>query len=452
MNYFLNMPPIAPPPPPEYTKDGMTTASMIVDTRPASAFGLRTFTGYQKAKVKTELFNSLVTGSTDLAQFWAADLLCSGALLDIRDIIIRVVSKHTVSVNPVLTIYMAKRLHELGRFIDNAEAKLGPVTAESFNADDSSDGDDGSDGEPQGKGRSKAGRQNPSPFIPKPSAVNTATRAVKLRGCMMDMRNQKKIREMVAEILFIVSVSPKTPGIAPIVFESVDEFTHGNMAQRLFAPTPGFASAVRMQEDADEMQIAANEFAYQMVTACENRTKAPEVVQRERMSGGMVAGQRQGQRQGTTLAAVYWVEWTVEFDRLCRARKTPCVCARRLKYAVANKYRTDPIWILWDILLLCSHKYGPSIHTVVPSVLEGLTQMFCVRYTPATAKKERHLLYAAIRLFTEPTDFECPFLSCAVPGTTGADRITDREYGSLLCRHAIDSIHATYTTIQTGYS
>ena len=454
MNYFPHMPVIPPPPRPTIV-DGMPADSIIVDDRPAVAFGTMTFAGYQKAKVKTELFNALVTGSVDLAQYWCADLVCSGGLIDVRDIIVRAVSKHTVLTNPGLTVYVSRRMEELGRYVSAAEMKLGPKSMATI--EDEEDEEEGKRGKKGGGGSNNS--FSATDYIPVAVRHDIASRAVKLRHLMMELRNRKKVRELVAEILFVVWASPKTPGITPLVFEPMDEFVHGKMAQRLRAPDTGFGAMVRMEKDADEMRIAANEFAFQMWTAGENRTKPlGEVIgDRYHVQGADV----QGEKQGTTMAAAYWIEWTIEFDRSCRARKSPCVCDRRLKYAVADKHKSDPIWILWDILILCAQNFGARISPLIPVVVDSLSKLYCAQYSSANAKKNRHLLYAAVRLITETADLECPLLSCAVPADvrasmktdlgpsrTGTGPITGVEYGNFLCTNAKEGVHGVYAMIQ----
>ena len=467
MNYFPQMPAIAPPPRPTLV-DGMPANSIIVDERPAVVFGTMTFAGYQKSKVRSEFFNALVTGSIDLAQYWGADLVCSGATIDVRDIIIRAVSKHAVATNPGLVVYVWRRMDELGRYISTAEAKLGPRSMASFEDEEEEDYEEEEAGnnkeavpgnrysEKKRSGKKKVSFSSVD-HVPAANKRDLSSRAVKLRQIMMELRNRKKVRELIAEIIFVVWASPKSPGSNTIAFENVDEFVHGKMAQRLCAPDTGFGAMVRMEKDADEMRIAANEFAYQLWTAGENRTKHLSAVFEDRYQGKPhsrpSSGLQGGGKQGTTMAAAYWIEWTIEFDRMCRARKSPCVCDRRLKYAVADKHKSDPIWILWDIMILCAQNFGARISPLIPVVVDSLSKLYCVRYSTANAKKDRHLLYAAVRLITETTELGCPLLSCPIPAdvlaaTRGSAPISGVEYGNMLCKNAKEGVHVSYALIQ----
>lgn len=53
------------------------------------------------------------------------------------------------------------------------------------------------------------------------------------------------------------------------------------------------------------------------------------------------------------LQACYWIEWLIEFDLICRKRKQPCICKRRI-VNVDNKYQCDVIWVVWDSLIYYS--------------------------------------------------------------------------------------------------
>jgi hypothetical protein len=96
--------------------------------------------------------------------------------------------------------------------------------------------------------------------------------------------------------------------------------------------------------------------------------------------------------------ACYWIEWIIEFDGICKHRKEGVKCERRL-YSVDGKLQRDIIWLVWDAILAESEKQANAVHLkIVKSILE----LFCIKYTSASSKKRRYLLYFAVAMLTEP--------------------------------------------------
>ena len=90
-----------------------------------------------------------------------------------------------------------------------------------------------------------------------------------------------------------------------------------------------------MKEDPNELYVALNEFAYN------------------------ISSDRLNMRN-----ACYWVEWILDFDLICR-KKQQCFCEPRDFVKVESKYRTDCIWILWDILFFyCEKKNSTHISQI----------------------------------------------------------------------------------------
>ena len=56
------------------------------------------------------------------------------------------------------------------------------------------------------------------------------------------------------------------------------------------------------------------------------------------------------------------------------------------------------IWIIWDAIIEQSKKVGGFVEKIEKSLLE----LFCVKYSAATSKKRKYLLYFAVELLTEP--------------------------------------------------
>jgi hypothetical protein len=185
----------------------------------------------------------------------------------------------------------------------------------------------------------------------------------------LQLRNQNNIRKLFAEVTTILCMSSKKPSIEPVKINRAEEFDITQMTDRLKAPSIEYISNIFLPKDPKELMIPLNEFAYNVSFDCKNMA-----------------------------TACYWIEWTMEFEVICRKRKEPCVCVSRTEYNIDRKYSTDIIWMIWDVLLEYSNKTNDSY---IIQIMNSLVDLFCIKYTQGTPKKRRYLLYFAVSLLTE---------------------------------------------------
>jgi hypothetical protein len=199
-------------------------------------------------------------------------------------------------------------------------------------------------------------------------------RNIMLQGVYYDelqLRNHNTIRELFAEIVCILASSPRKPSFDPIKINRVEEFDMTQMPERLKAPNVTFAEPILQKEDPKELWIAMNEFAFQI-----SPYHSPNL-----------------------MLACYWIEWIVDFDIICKKRKHRCVCERRPSIPVETKYQKEIIWLIWDALIYtCELKKNPFLVKLMDSIF----QLFCIKFTPASSKRRRYLMYYAVSILTEP--------------------------------------------------
>lgn len=87
----------------------------------------------------------------------------------------------------------------------------------------------------------------------------------------------------------------------------------------------------------------------------------------------------------------------IEFETVCRGRKQMVRCDNR-DYVEDRKYRGDVIWMLWDAIMESCEVRSDMF---IKKVMESLLDIFKVKYTTATAKKRRYVMYMAVELLTE---------------------------------------------------
>ena len=183
-----------------------------------------------------------------------------------------------------------------------------------------------------------------------------------------DIRNNPTIRNLFAEIVCVLTMSNKKNSFETIKINRKEEFDITQMTERLISPSVKYIEPIFQKDDPKELFIALNEFAYN--------------ISKDKLN---------------MLNACYWVEWIIEFNAICKTRKTIIKCAFR-NYNVENKYKKDSIWIIWDTLI---HYTELLQNNYIYQLMQSILNMFCIKYTTAVCKKRRYLLYFAISLITE---------------------------------------------------
>jgi hypothetical protein len=199
----------------------------------------------------------------------------------------------------------------------------------------------------------------------------------------LQLRNNGDVRRIFAEVVCNLALSPKKPAFESVKINRVEEFDMTQMPERLKADSTKYIEPIWEKEDPKEMTISVNEFAYH--------------VDHKNM-----------------IQACYWIEWMVEFNQICNNRKEPTKCQRR-GYGVDNKYSREIIWLVWDVLI---HYASETKNAFIMKTMDSTNELFCARYTTATCKKRRYLLYFAVSLLTET-------VSAAIPIVTNHEVMTN---------------------------
>ena len=217
----------------------------------------------------------------------------------------------------------------------------------------------------------------------------------------LQLRNNISIRKLFAEIVCILTISNKKNSFEPIKINRIEEFDIAQMTERLKAPSTKYIDSIFKSKDPKEIFIALNEFAYSV-----------------------------SNEQSNMVNACYWIEWIIEFDAICKKKKEPCLCEKRVEYDVDHSLQRDIIWIVWDIILYYSNNNNNTYNN---TILNSLLSLFCIKYTNATSRKRRYLLYFAVSLITE-----------FVP--TNIEMITDK----VLLNTVVEQINNIYTQIKVN--
>lgn len=190
------------------------------------------------------------------------------------------------------------------------------------------------------------------------------------------MRNNEKIRKLFCEIISVLCYSRKKHPFQTIKVRQ-NEFDMTVVTSKLSAKHIGYIKDVFLDDDPKELFIALNELAYHISKDSKNM-----------------------------IQACYWVEWIIEYDAICKKKKTPLFCERRNYNSVNTNYQKDIIWMVWNLLIFESEKKDSIIQKIVKSCFN----IFTLRYLPGMKKKRRFIIYFVVELLTEKLNMEIPII------------------------------------------
>ena len=177
----------------------------INDMRSVNEFKGITFSKFKKTDAKKELLNSLKDGKIEHALNWSAEFICSGAFIDLWDILLNFIGKHIHLGNPKLPIYLELRFNNFKEII-----QCGYI------------------------------------------------------GFELNMRNNNKIRKLFGEIIIVLCKSQKKHSIESIKIQKASEFDMTTISTRLKAPNVNYATELFKKDDPKELFIGLNEFMYHL--------------------------------------------------------------------------------------------------------------------------------------------------------------------------------------------
>lgn len=285
--------------------------SLISSSKTLDQLKTTTIGGFKKTNVINKLVEAFGNGNIESACYWSAQLLASGQLEDLWDTITGFAVKKIHHANPFMFPYLELRLESLRNIL---------------------------------------------------SAV---------RGDTLNVRNDKAMRQLIAEIVVKITLSKKGN---PIVAVKVDKTDYDliRLSEKLKAPDLTYITDLMRKDDAQELIVALNEMCYHLSDDSKD-----------------------------SVAAYYWIEWIMQFDNVCRKKKTNCSCAARCIETIDVKHQKDPIWLVWEILIKHAFNCRPPL---ILKIVRSLFELYKSRYSLAQKKKRRLMLYFVINLITQPLD------------------------------------------------
>jgi hypothetical protein len=195
-------------------------------------------------------------------------------------------------------------------------------------------------------------------------------------GNELRLRNNPKIRKLFCEIMCVLCESKKKHTFDHIKIKK-DDFDLTNMTERFKAPNISYAESVFKKEDPKQLFVAINELSYNLSPAIKN-----------------------------TVNACYWIEWILEYEIACKARKEKCFCERRI-FQVDASCQKDIVWLIWDVFL---EKINDA-NKVIKKIVNSLMNLFTLRYTNSCSRKRKNILYFVVEILTTPVSLDQEIVS-----------------------------------------
>ena len=181
------------------------------------------------------------------------------------------------------------------------------------------------------------------------------------------MRNNDKIRRLFCEIMCVLCDAKRKHSFDTVKIKKED-FDMTQMRDKFKAPANKYAQEIFLDEDPKELFPAINEIGYNISEEGKN-----------------------------VMSACYWIEWIMEFETVCKAKKEKINCERRQFAQVDVKLQKDIIWMVWNLFLVEAGKRSKFIKKTMDSLLT----LFSLRYVSGCQKKRRNTLYFAVSLLCE---------------------------------------------------
>lgn len=295
---------------------------LINDTRKIEYFKKQTYSGYKKLDILNTIFKKLDENKLGEVCSCGVEIVCSGYIEELWDRIINYYVKYISINSPLLPYHFYRKLLQFLRISQDDYFKLNPL----------------------------------------------------------DLRNSQEIRNHSCEILCILNNSTKRRNGVSLPKISKNEFELNVFQKKLRAKDFSVSISILEINDPKEMNIIANEFAYNL-----------------------------SEFHFNLVYAVYWLSWTLDWEKINIIKKGHYNCGLRdISKTIDNKYKKDFIWIFWEIIL---KENDSRSNFTLNNQIKSLYEFFKFKYTSSKKKKRINIMICAMELLNPEYKFNNEMIS-----------------------------------------
>jgi hypothetical protein len=177
----------------------------------------------------------------------------------------------------------------------------------------------------------------------------------------LSIRNNKVLREMICEMICVLCTQKQN---LPIEYRKIpiEDFSSYKILQNVKSTKNDLIHHLFKEDDPQEFYICLNEIYFHLV----NKNKEE---------------------------CNYWIEWYFEFDNQSSKVSKKYASIRNWVH-VDELFKSDTIWILWDILF---DLYQPK-SKVIKIAISSLFHLYCFDFNKTNKKKKKNIFYFIVSL------------------------------------------------------
>lgn len=198
-------------------------------------------------------------------------------------------------------------------------------------------------------------------------------------GDLLSSRNDPTIRGIFCELICIICLSKKKQPINGIHLNKTSCFELPSISYNSKAPSTKYTINIIQEDDPREICIAANEFAFNISNDSNNM-----------------------------ITACYWIEWMIAIGTRYKQMKTPLECSIREFIPTDDKFKKEPICIVWEIIL---NEVKERKDRLSETIIQSLLNLFYIRYTSGATSRRKFLLYFAVSILTDVYSSKIPIVA-----------------------------------------
>lgn len=203
----------------------------------------------------------------------------------------------------------------------------------------------------------------------------------------IELRNNAIIRNIIVELTSIINNSQKKSFTIPKIIDG--HFNFNNIKDKIIGTDKIIVNKILKAEDPNELLLPINEFINHINITINYNKNNQEIFKNTNMSNTCHA------------EPFFWCAWLIEYEKRSKNKnsRVNAICASRKSELYDDKYSTEIIWILWDVINYFANRSGDD---TIQRLIRNNYQLFCHKYSKGTKNDRKGLLFNCILILITP--------------------------------------------------